>query len=304
MNGMRGAARRGRWLHAAPVFACLVASVIATPIHAGAAIGSAPPRSATPATTSVAARASTQIPSLANVTIAFIRNSTLWTMNPDGTGAAALLATIGNNDAAPSYSFDGAKIAFATARFSGGAPDIAVVNADGTGLAKIVENAREPTWSPDGTKIAYVANRDGLISSIYVANADGTNETRVTNGYPGSDDQPSWSPDGTRIAFWTNQGAIGLRIGIVNADGTGRTLVDPAGANWRAPSWSPDATKIVAVRSDPSTVDTALFVVNADGTGATRLTNGALADDHPVWSPDGQSIAFDRNVSGHLQLIV
>src|SRR5207247_4290522 len=129
------------------------------------------------------------------------------------------------NDAAPSYSSDGTKIAFETARFSGVAPDIAVVNA-GTALAKVVENAREPTWSPDGAKIAYVANRDGLISSIYVANADGTNETRLTNGYPGSDDQPAWSPDGTRIAFWTNQGAIGLRIGIVNADGTGRTLFD------------------------------------------------------------------------------
>src|SRR5439155_22651289 len=79
----------------------------------------------------------------------------------------------------------------------------------------------------------------------------------------------------------------------------------PAGANWRAPSWSPDGTKIVATRSDPLvSADNALFAVNADGSGAARLTSGALADDHPEWSPDGQKIAFDRNVSGHLQLFV
>src|SRR5439155_24654618 len=92
--------------------------------------------------------------------------------------------------------------------------------------------------------------------------------------------------------------------GVVTGGGTGRGRFDPAGATGRAPGWSPDATKIVAVRSNPIAVDTALFVVNADGTGATRLTDGAFADDHPAWSPDGQRIAFDRNGSGHLQLFV
>src|SRR5437867_12545628 len=295
--------RRGMtsWRAAVTTLICLILGGPAT-AFAGSAL---PTRSAASVDGVNSARPDTAEVTLATSSaIAFIRNSTLGTTSPDGSGAAPLLATVGNNDAAPSYSANGTKIAFETARFSGGSPDIAVVNADGTGLVKVVQNAREPTWSPDGTKIAYVANRDGLIGSIYVANADGTNETRVTNAFPASDDQPAWSPDGTRIAFWTNQGAIGLRIGIVNADGTGRTLFDPAGANWRAPAWSPDATRIVAVRSDPIAVDTALFVLNADGTGPTRLTNGALADDHPAWSPDGQRIAFDRNVSGHLQLFV
>ncbi len=48
-------------------------------------------------------------------------------------------------------------------------------------------------------KIAFVSTRDGN-SEIYVMNADGTNQTRLTNN--SADDQnPSMSPDSTKFRF-------------------------------------------------------------------------------------------------------
>jgi Tol biopolymer transport system component len=56
-----------------------------------------------------------------------------------------------------------------------------------------------PTWSPDGTKIAFMSARDGN-PEIYVMNADGSAQTRLTN-FPGIDARPSWSREGDFITF-------------------------------------------------------------------------------------------------------
>ena len=64
---------------------------------------------------------------------------------------------------------------------------------------------RSPSWSPDGRRIVF-ALRDGpgtdlfgRNAEIYVMNADGSAQTRLTND-PATDKDPSWSPDGQRIA--------------------------------------------------------------------------------------------------------
>ena len=58
-----------------------------------------------------------------------------------------------------------------------------------------------PAWSPDGRKIAFVSDRDGN-SEIYVMNADGSGQRRLTRN-PAYDADPAWSPDGRTIAFVT-----------------------------------------------------------------------------------------------------
>src|SRR2546428_8834629 len=69
----------------------------------------------------------------------------------------------------------------------------------------------EPAWSPDGTKIAFSTSRDldpaclqdpnGFCNyEIYVMNADGSNQTRLTHeSLP--DVAPAWSPDGAKIVY-------------------------------------------------------------------------------------------------------
>ena len=49
-------------------------------------------------------------------------------------------------------------------------------------------------WSPDGTQIAFVSDRDGN-REIYVMNANGTGQTRLTNN-PAADNNPDWQPIG------------------------------------------------------------------------------------------------------------
>jgi Tol biopolymer transport system component len=48
------------------------------------------------------------------------------------------------------------------------------------------------SWSPDGSKVVFTSTRDGN-SEIYVMNADGTGQTRLTNS-AASDYAPSWGP--------------------------------------------------------------------------------------------------------------
>jgi Tol biopolymer transport system component len=134
-------------------------------------------------------------------------------------------------------------------------------------------------------RIAFQSNRDGT-TEIYVMNADGTGQTRLTNG--GGWD-PSWSPDGQRIAFVVNRDGFG-NIYVMNADGTGQTRLTNTRANDVDPSWSPDGQRI-AFHSDRGG-DFDIFVMNADGTGQTILTTDPQHDRSPTWSPDGQRIAF------------
>ncbi len=61
--------------------------------------------------------------------------------------------------------------------------------------------------------IAFTSLRDGN-AEIYVMNADGSNQTRVTNNKYG-DWFPKWSPDGKKIAFISEE-----ELYVINVDGS------------------------------------------------------------------------------------
>ncbi|HET9327529.1 MAG TPA: hypothetical protein VFQ05_12215 [Candidatus Eisenbacteria bacterium] len=187
------------------------------------------------------------------------------------------------------------KIAFVSAR--DGNSEIYTVNVDGTGLARLTNNAGRdefPTWSPDRQHIAFQSKRTGSFE-IYVMNADGSNVVQRTFSATGSE-HPTWSPDGNTIAYETVENGS-LNIWKVGAWSGSSSLLFSAPGWDGQPDWSPTSARL-ALSSDFVAYDFSwdIYVVNADGSGFTRLTNGNIFDRidylQPAWAPNGTRLSL------------
>ncbi|TML32876.1 MAG: hypothetical protein E6G24_09175, partial [Actinobacteria bacterium] len=200
--------------------------------------------------------------------------------------ALAGFAVSGAEGSLPGYN---GFIAFASSRPSYTVGDIWVMAPDGTGQRNLTNDGvrvnGSPAWSPDGTEIAYVRDGAAFGSEIWIMNADGSNEQRLTSGY--YDGSPAWSPDGTRIAFDSTRpytaSAYAHHIWVMNRDGSDpvqltddSSTLNHVGAD---PDWSPDGARITFDDSGD------VYTMNSDGTGVTRLTTDAVRDWDPMFSP-------------------
>lgn len=147
--------------------------------------------------------------------------SSIWVINSDGSNEKQLAANmtlggmIGDTCFHPVWSPDGSKIAFESV-FNFTYYYVWVMNSDGSNKKQITSlnksdrysvwlSTRNPVWSPDGSKIAFTSEENGYYPpyTIWVANSDGSNPTRLTTNEIGEwyDLSLSWSPDGSKIAF-------------------------------------------------------------------------------------------------------
>ena len=86
------------------------------------------------------------------------------------------------------------------------------------------------------SKIAFVSDRDGN-REIYVMDADGPNQVRLTNNAR-FDSAPSWSPDGSKIAFYQSREEGNFEIYVMDADGSNQVRLTNSRSRDRHPSWS------------------------------------------------------------------
>jgi tol-pal system beta propeller repeat protein TolB len=149
-------------------------------------------------------------------------------------------------------------------------------------------------------QIAFASHRDGNWE-IYLTDADGQNQTRLTRSDP-QDRFPLWSPDRSRIAFGSQVGGDHWELWVVNVDGTNpRFLATDIVAKGHR-QWSHDGRRIVFSATVDDNVD--VFVVDVATGKLTRLTNSPGDDADPAWSPDDRHIAFSSSRDGNPEIYV
>jgi hypothetical protein len=153
-----------------------------------------------------------------------------------------------------------------------------MLDAIGNSAIRTLDSAT-PAWLPDGKRIAFMSGRDGN-AEIYVMDADGSNQTRLTLDLAG-DESPAWSPGGELIAFFSYRDGF-PEIYVMNADGSGVRRLTNNSVSDGSPCWSPDGEHI-AFDSDRDG-NWEIYVMNADGSEQVNLTQSPDEQDHfPAW---------------------
>jgi TolB protein len=211
-------------------------------------------------------------------------------MNADGSAQRQLLLDPSFEDTYPGFSPDGSTIIFERCRLQGttfvGGCALYRIDADGAGLTALTHFSENTDilditaeYSPDGEEIAFAGfNRGGVISAIYLMNADGSDIRRIT---PPELEAwlPDWSPGGRKIAFSTRSSyppnTITQQTWVVNTDGTELKQVTFPGAFHDVfPSLSPDGTSIAFERDTPDFSTGGIYVMNLDGSSQGMVFQG------------------------------
>jgi TolB protein len=222
----------------------------------------------------------------------------LFVVNVDGTGLTRLTYDPGRSDGAAHWSPDGTSLVFARESDQTHLNVIttmaALPGAPMHALTTDLWDSFWPEYTADGRQIMFDSQIGGLVAAIWVMDADGSHQRRLTDA-PLEAGFSDIAPDGRRVALINHQNTT-LRTSIfsMKPDGSAITRLTNAGRLHDVqPVYSPDGKRIAFVsdRSSPgSEHDQDLYVMKADGSGlkriATGLTVGGCPDDDNCVNPD------------------
>ena len=132
-------------------------------------------------------------------------NAQVWVMDADGGNAHALTTSPAPKDQLPSWSPDGRNIVYSSG--AAASEGIWVMAADGSAQVQLsgclsgeaspcaAGDDFGPVWSPDGTRIAFLRAFQAVGMNdrpIYVMNADGTGQQRLSDDGPSLQTVPAW----------------------------------------------------------------------------------------------------------------
>ncbi len=151
-------------------------------------------------------------------------DSDLYTVNPDGTGAALLV----QHGYDPHWSPDGGRIVYKGGCEGGGCPDLRWITPDGSSQFEVYNSNINPDspldWSPDASLIAG-CGEGGFghpLFYCFTIRPDGTGY----HEFPSDVTVGRWSPDGTKFLL--------SGVYVENTDGSGKTQIASGGAaDWQ-----------------------------------------------------------------------
>lgn len=148
-----------------------------------------------------------------------------------------------SNGSSPQWSPQGDKIVYLSSGIDGSS-QISVANADGNGQKQLTSSVSsewwdtgfprdgngDPQWTVDGEKIVYVSWENGR-PEIFVMNADGRNQTRLTTAEY-RDGDPEITPDGQHILFSSRRSdMMNNGIVIMSLDGSSQKVLSNVGSH-------------------------------------------------------------------------
>jgi eukaryotic-like serine/threonine-protein kinase len=157
---------------------------------------------------------------------------------------------------------------------------------------------RYAQYSPDGRRIAFQSGA-GDREEVWLADAEGSNPTRLTRG-PGSwQGSPCWSPDGRTIVFDSRSDDGQFDIWTIEVDGSGLRQRTPEASDENMPSFSRDG-RWVYFSSGRTGRDEVWRVPTAGGTEEQVTHEGG---SRPFESFDGQTLYYLRSGAGQNLLV-
>jgi Tol biopolymer transport system component len=174
-------------------------------------------------------------------------------------------------------------------------------------------NDTEPNWNSAGTRIAFMSDRDG-VWEVYVMNADGTGQTRVTTGGGKS---PIWVGYRGELEYFRVVGDW-VELRIISQDGTndrllqstapGNRSTDRTGYTIRDLAWSPfngtSTPVLVTVPGGagvPKDLDGDGTCEDVNGNGRKDFADVTLYFNQMTWIGANEPLApFDYNGNGRI----